>query len=82
MTGREPCLEVMALDLNDAFEFHVSKLSTVAGCVHDGLRRLEQRCDFSHREEAIVQDGGDKCFWDESLRQFCVSSGRAFRCIC
>ena len=35
MTGREPCLHVSALDLDDALELYVLELSAVAGGIHD-----------------------------------------------
>ena len=82
MTGREPCLQFSALDLDDALELYVLELSAVAGGIHDGLGRLQKRRDFGHGEEAVVRDGAVQCFSDEGLRQSGVSKRRAFRCIC
>src|ERR1700674_3550445 len=59
MTGREPRLEVAALDLYRSLELHVLKISAVAGRVDDGLRDLQQPCDLRDGEQAVIWDCGD-----------------------
>ena len=46
VTGREPSLQVPALDLYRSLEFQVGEISAVAGGVDGGLRDLQQLCDL------------------------------------
>jgi len=59
MTGRKPRLQVAALDLYRSLEFHVQKISAVAGGVDGGLRGLQQPCDLGDGKQAVIRDAAN-----------------------